>query len=223
MKTRILLLALASALICTAACGATQAAAAGLMAPAGTCAAAPRGAVAEEATMLCLTNYARAQSGDPALEPAVALQDSASEKAEDIVRCDTFSHYACGREFTYWIRANGYLSSACWHVGENLAWGTGEYGTVNSIFRAWLRSPSTAKTCSTPNSARSVSTSRSAAWKAPAVPTSGRRRSAPTAEQLSPHTGDDRADVAQAQVAGSTRRPTGGRRAGRSPASAPGP
>ncbi len=90
--------------------------------------------------MLCLTNYARAQAGETALEPAVALQDSAAEKAEDIINCDSFSHFACGREFNYWIRASGYLSTDCWHVGENLAWGTGSFGTVSSIFRAWLRS-----------------------------------------------------------------------------------
>jgi uncharacterized protein YkwD len=140
VSKRFLTLALVAAVICTVACGVSQAAAAGLIAPAGTCPAAPKGAAAEEAAMLCLTNYARAQAGAPALEPTATLEDSASEKAEDIFRCDSFSHYACGREFTYWIRANGYLASECWHVGENLAWGTGEYGTVASIFRAWLRS-----------------------------------------------------------------------------------
>jgi uncharacterized protein YkwD len=132
----------ALAAICTVACiGASQAGATGLVAPRGTCPEAPRGAVAEEAAMLCLTNYARAQLGEQALEPVAALEDSAAEKAEDILRCDSFSHYACGREFTYWIRASGYMSTECWKVGENLAWGTGEYGTVSSIFRAWLRSP----------------------------------------------------------------------------------
>lgn len=139
MSKRFLILALATAAICSLACAA-QASAAGLLAPAGICPTAPKGAAAEEAAMLCLTNYARAQTGAPALEPAVALEDSASEKAQDILRCDSFSHYACGREFTYWIRANGYLAAECWHVGENLAWGTGEYGSVTSIFRAWLRS-----------------------------------------------------------------------------------
>jgi uncharacterized protein YkwD len=132
-------LVIAIAAICIAACGVSNAAAAGLVAPPGTCPEATSGA-AEEAAMLCLTNYARAQAGEGALEPAVALQDSASEKAEDIIRCDSFSHFACGREFSYWIRASGYMSTACWHVGENLAWGTGAYGTVSAIFRAWLRS-----------------------------------------------------------------------------------
>jgi uncharacterized protein YkwD len=128
------------AAICIGACGVSQASAAGLVPPRGTCPEAPRGAAAEEATMLCLTNYARAQAGEAPLEPAPALEDSAGQKAEDILRCDSFSHFACGREFTYWIRATGYMSTECWHVGENLAWGTGVYGSVAAIFRAWLRS-----------------------------------------------------------------------------------
>ena len=127
--------------ICSLACATSGASAAGLVAPRGTCPEGrPGSAAAEEATMLCLTNYARAQAGEGPLEPVAALEGSASEKAADILDCDSFSHYACGREFTYWIRASGYMSSECWRVGENLAWGTGEYGTVSSIFRAWLHS-----------------------------------------------------------------------------------
>ena len=91
--------------------------------------------------MLCLTNYARAQIGATQLEETPELEQSAADKAGDILRCDSFSHYACGREFTYWMKATGYLSAECWRAGENLAWGAGEYGTVTSIFRAWLRSP----------------------------------------------------------------------------------
>lgn len=142
MSARFATLLVALTAICSVACSlASGASAAGLVAPRGTCPEAPRGdTAAEESTMLCLTNYARAQAGEGALEPVPALEDSASEKAEDILRCDSFSHYACGREFTYWIRANGYMSTECWDVGENLAWGAGEYGTVNSIFRAWLHS-----------------------------------------------------------------------------------
>lgn len=95
----------------------------------------------QEQAMLCLTNAARAKAGEAALEPAADLTTSAEEKADDLLACDEFSHYACDREFTYWIREAGYLSADCWRVGENLAWGTGEYGSVNAIFRAWMRSP----------------------------------------------------------------------------------
>lgn len=98
-------------------------------------------AAAQEETMLCMTNYAREQYGEPLLEPNEELEQSARDKARDVVRCDEFSHYACGREFTYWMRSTGYLSSKCWRAGENLAWGIGAYGSVGSIFRAWMRSP----------------------------------------------------------------------------------
>jgi uncharacterized protein YkwD len=134
---------LAAALI-AAACLAASAPAAGLIAPADAC---PnqesRGAsaAAQEQTMLCMTNFARAQSGEGELEATAALAESARDKSRDIFGCDSFSHYACGREFTYWMRATGYLSAQCWKVGENLAFGNGEYGTVRSIFRAWMRSP----------------------------------------------------------------------------------
>ncbi|HYJ22798.1 MAG TPA: CAP domain-containing protein [Solirubrobacterales bacterium] len=134
---------LAAALI-AAACFATPATAAGLIAPASAC---PNqedraaSAAAQEQTMLCMTNFARAASGQGGLEATAALAESARDKARDIFECDSFSHYACGREFTYWMRATGYLSAQCWKVGENLAFGSGEYGSVRSIFRAWMRSP----------------------------------------------------------------------------------
>ena len=98
-------------------------------------------AAAQESAMLCMTDFARAQAGLTALDTAPELEQSASDKGGDILRCDSFSHFACGREFTYWMRQTGYTSTQCWRVGENLAWGTGGYGTVRSIFRAWMSSP----------------------------------------------------------------------------------
>ncbi len=119
-------------------------ASAGLLAPPSAC---PEGtslsapAAAQEQGMLCMVNYARAQAGEQPLSEAGTLTESASDKSRDVLECDSFSHTACGREFTYWMRATGYLSTPCWRVGENLAWGAGEYGSVRSIFRAWLHSP----------------------------------------------------------------------------------
>lgn len=95
----------------------------------------------QEQAMRCMTDFARSQTGLNELSPEAALDQSALDKAEDIIRCDSFSHFACGREFTYWMRQTGYMSTPCWHVGENLAWGADEYGTVRSIFRAWMASP----------------------------------------------------------------------------------
>ncbi len=91
--------------------------------------------------MRCMTDYARAYFGLPPLAEAEQLSLSAAGKSADILACNSFSHSACGRKFTYWMKASGYLSAQCWRAGENLAWGIGEEGSVRSIFRAWMRSP----------------------------------------------------------------------------------
>src|SRR5215470_14332327 len=57
---------------------------------------------AQAQAMLCMTNFARARLGQPPLEEATALATSATEKTADILSCDSFSHFACGREFSYW-------------------------------------------------------------------------------------------------------------------------
>lgn len=139
-------LALCAFVTCLAAIASTSTALAArpsIVAPASTC---PQvkldaAAQAQEDAMLCLTNYARGQVGEAPLEAAPQLEESAADKGADVLACDSFSHTACGREFTYWMKATGYLSVECWRAGENLAWGASEYGSVASIFRAWLRSP----------------------------------------------------------------------------------
>ncbi|HXQ89646.1 MAG TPA: CAP domain-containing protein [Solirubrobacterales bacterium] len=96
---------------------------------------APAGA--QEKTMLCLVNRARGQRGlDPLAAPA-SLARAAARKSADILRCDEFSHEACGREFTYWIEQVGYRGC---REGENIAYGSGSYATPRSIFQMWMRS-----------------------------------------------------------------------------------
>jgi uncharacterized protein YkwD len=116
----------------------------GLIAPLAACPAQDRldaGPAVQRAAMRCMTEYARARAGLEPLAAAAELDASAAAKSDDVLRCDDFSHFACGREFTYWMQASGYLSAQCWRAGENLAWGAAEQGTVRSIFRAWMRSP----------------------------------------------------------------------------------
>jgi len=96
---------------------------------------------AQEQSMRCMTGFARARAGLGPLDGSQLLDLSAAEKGTDVLSCDSFSHTACDRDFAYWMRQSGYVSESCWHVGENLAWGTGAYGTVRSIFQAWMRSP----------------------------------------------------------------------------------
>ena len=95
----------------------------------------------QEQAMRCMTNYARRHAGRAKLIDSDELDRSAEMKSRDIVRCDSFSHFACGRNFTYWMQHFGYLSSGCWRAGENIAWGSGSYGTVRSVFNAWMHSP----------------------------------------------------------------------------------
>jgi uncharacterized protein YkwD len=95
----------------------------------------------QEAAMECLIDFARHRVGIEELTESADLRQSAADKAADVLSCDDFSHFACGREFSYWIEQTGYMSAPCWHVGENLAWGAGEYGSARSIFTAWMRSP----------------------------------------------------------------------------------
>jgi uncharacterized protein YkwD len=115
-----------------------------LVAPAATCPG-QNSLEASEATqveaMRCMTAFARAGSGLNSFRDSAQLDGSAAAKAADLLRCDDFSHFACGREFTYWIQQSGYYGEGCWRAGENLAWGGGEFGTVRSIFEAWLASP----------------------------------------------------------------------------------
>lgn len=95
---------------------------------------------AQENNMLCLIEEARERYGLPPLASSTPLRQSAVEKGGDLLRCNEFSHTACGREFSFWIHSSGYMSAECWRVGENLAWGVDEQGTVAAIFRAWMRS-----------------------------------------------------------------------------------
>ena len=90
--------------------------------------------------MLCMTNHARTASGLKPLTRSRPLARAAARKSADILRCDEFSHEACGREFTYWINRFGYLSG-CWSAAENIGFGTGELGTVRAVFTAWMNSP----------------------------------------------------------------------------------
>ncbi|HEX5713888.1 MAG TPA: CAP domain-containing protein [Solirubrobacterales bacterium] len=92
---------------------------------------------AQVKAMRCLLNSARAGRGLPPLAPSAPLNGAAGHKSADILRCDEFSHEACGREFTYWVERSGYRGRC---LAENIAWGSGPLGSVRSIFSNWMRS-----------------------------------------------------------------------------------
>lgn len=89
--------------------------------------------------MRCMTAFARRRAGLDGLASPPSLSASSQRKAQDILRCDSISHFACQRPFTYWMKRSGYLGS-CWRAAENIAWGT-RGDAVRSIFQAWISSP----------------------------------------------------------------------------------
>jgi uncharacterized protein YkwD len=93
----------------------------------------------QELAMLCLIDYARAASGAPVLTRTPLLAYSAAIKADDIVRCKDFSHTACGRPESATFEQAGYSGPGIvFESTENLAAGTGIFGTPASIMRIWL-------------------------------------------------------------------------------------
>jgi uncharacterized protein YkwD len=139
-----------AALLCAAAAVAASSTAranddpyAALLAPSGACGAAADelnlDQAAAQQAMLCLTNYARARSSLAPLQLRGALNQAAQAKLAADVRCRQFSHTPCGAPFAsvfarYLAGANGY------EVGENIAWGTGTYGTPRQAMNGWLHS-----------------------------------------------------------------------------------
>lgn len=81
-------------------------------------------------TMRCLINDVRITP----ITAGASLEESATLKTHDEIRCE-FSHFACGQPF------NLYIPDDFHHYGEVLAWGRGPYGSAQSIFKAWLQSP----------------------------------------------------------------------------------
>lgn len=94
-------------------------------------------AAAQEKAVLCLVNRARTGRGLAPLTAPDDLARAAERKSADILRCDEFSHEACGREFTYWFEQVGY--PGC-REAENIAYASGSYATPRTIFRLWMNS-----------------------------------------------------------------------------------
>jgi len=86
----------------------------------------------------CLVNWARRHAGQPALRRSPELDRSAAMRANDIRRCQDFSHTPCGEAFITVFQQAGYPLAS---VGENLAWGQGRLGTARSAMASWLASP----------------------------------------------------------------------------------
>ena len=113
------------------------------VAPATVCAdsaVAPQSDADQVAEMACLLDYARAIDGRRALRRSPLLAASAAIKAEDIVRCEDFSHTACGQSVNAPFARAGYVALRfSVELSENLGACTAG-DSPRSIMRAWLES-----------------------------------------------------------------------------------
>lgn len=96
-------------------------------------------AAAQETAMLCLVRHARRLAKVPGPQAHPRLADAADRKAQDVLRCNEFSHTACGRVFSHHLRSVGYWTG-CGAIGENLAWGAGRSASARAMMGAWLAS-----------------------------------------------------------------------------------
>ena len=116
---------------------------AALLAPSGTCGAAADqlglDAATAQTAMLCLTNYARAQNGLPPLRLNTSLNAAGQAKLASDMSCGEFSHTPCGNPFDS-VFASYVQGATSYQIGENIAWGTGSFGTPRSTMNGWLHS-----------------------------------------------------------------------------------
>jgi uncharacterized protein YkwD len=94
--------------------------------------------------VLCLINTERAQHGELPLSTDPRLEASAESHVQDMIAEDYFDHVSpSGVSPVDRDRSSGYLpnSSVGYVIGENLAWGTYELSTPQSIVAAWIASP----------------------------------------------------------------------------------
>jgi uncharacterized protein YkwD len=116
---------------------------AALLAPAGACGAAADQLNLDPTTaqlaMQCLTNYARAQDSLPPLRLSTTLNAAGQTKLKSDLSCGEFSHTPCGQPFD--VVFTTYLQGAAsYRIGENIAWGTGSFGTPRQTMSGWLHS-----------------------------------------------------------------------------------
>jgi uncharacterized protein YkwD len=87
-----------------------------------------------EASLLSAVNQARAAHGLAPVHLDAALERASRAHSAEMLRGEFFAHGAVFARLAS-FHVNGPV------LGENLAWGTGSYGTASGIVAAWLASP----------------------------------------------------------------------------------
>jgi uncharacterized protein YkwD len=96
------------------------------------------------AAVLCLINRVRAQHGESPLQVNAELEQAAEEHDGELIAYNYFAHIAPnGTTPVDRVRAAGYIPGPKFGyvIGENLAWGTQNLSTPQSVVAAWVASP----------------------------------------------------------------------------------
>jgi uncharacterized protein YkwD len=96
------------------------------------------------AAVLCLINRKRAENNESPLKQSAELEQAAEGHCAELIADDYFAHVApSGETPVDRIRDTGYIPSPSvgYVIGENLAWGTYQLSTPQSIVSAWIASP----------------------------------------------------------------------------------
>jgi uncharacterized protein YkwD len=96
------------------------------------------------AAVLCLINRKRAENSESPLQANAQLEEAAEGHCQELIADDYFAHVSpSGETPVDRIRGTGYIPSASdgYVIGENLAWGTYQLATPQSIVAAWYASP----------------------------------------------------------------------------------
>jgi uncharacterized protein YkwD len=96
------------------------------------------------AAVLCLINRKRAESSESPLQASQQLEEAAEGHCQELIADDYFAHVSpSGQTPVDRIRDTGYIPSPSdgYVIGENLAWGTYQLSTPQSIVAAWFASP----------------------------------------------------------------------------------
>jgi uncharacterized protein YkwD len=96
------------------------------------------------AAVLCLINRKRAENDESPLITSPDLERAAESHCEELIADDYFAHVSpSGETPVDRIRDTGYIPGPNdgYVIGENLAWGTYQLSTAQSIASAWFASP----------------------------------------------------------------------------------
>jgi uncharacterized protein YkwD len=95
-------------------------------------------------TTLCLLNAERARRGLRALQPNSQLNKSSQRLSQMMVRQSFFDHVSPGGStlLSRVRRGTRYLLGVrSYALGENIAWGSGDYATASETVSRWMGSP----------------------------------------------------------------------------------